>query len=323
MRNSNVIEFYEARDFSKRMTVTFEFIRQNFKGLGKSLVLIAGPTVLLGGILFGDFFSGTMQSAIGAGENPEQFQNLFTSGIFFAKIGLGAISILISYILLISVVNNYFLIYKAKKSSAIKVQEVWDAVRATFFKYLVSTLLISVLLVIVYVIMIIPGVLLATISSGLNFLFILIAVVGIIFISIRISLVFIVQGFEDKNAFESLSRSFYLTKGKFWSTFATIMLLSIMGSIISYIFTVPFSIVFYVLALNNSGGDISWMPTLVGLMYGVMIVVSSLAQLLPLIGGMFQYFNLVELKESKGLMADLETIGATVTTTSTENPETY
>ena len=55
MENLNVIEFHHTRDFSKKMNVTFEFIRQNFKALGKSILFIAGPPVLVASMMIGSF----------------------------------------------------------------------------------------------------------------------------------------------------------------------------------------------------------------------------------------------------------------------------
>jgi hypothetical protein len=42
MENFNAIEYHHTRDFSRKMNATFEFIRQNFKSLGKSILLLPG-----------------------------------------------------------------------------------------------------------------------------------------------------------------------------------------------------------------------------------------------------------------------------------------
>ncbi len=55
MENFNAIEYHHTRDFSRKMNATFEFIRQNFKSLGKSILVIAGPPVLVASLIIATF----------------------------------------------------------------------------------------------------------------------------------------------------------------------------------------------------------------------------------------------------------------------------
>jgi hypothetical protein len=70
MENFNFIEFHQTRDFSKKMNVTFEFIRQNFKALCKSILFIAGPSVLIASMLIGSFMGDFMTLSQSASLNP-------------------------------------------------------------------------------------------------------------------------------------------------------------------------------------------------------------------------------------------------------------
>ena len=49
----NKIEFQRYRDFGQIINSTFEFIRQNFLPLLKSLIFITGPFLLITGLLLG------------------------------------------------------------------------------------------------------------------------------------------------------------------------------------------------------------------------------------------------------------------------------
>ena len=64
MENFNFIEFHRTRDFSRKLNATFEFVKQNFKPLGKSILFIAGPPVLLASLVSGSFVSEFMKDNI-------------------------------------------------------------------------------------------------------------------------------------------------------------------------------------------------------------------------------------------------------------------
>ena len=88
MENFNVIEFHHTRDFSKKMNATFEFIRQNFKTLGKSILFIAGPPVLVASMMIGSFigeFFNLTQSAATKPWRYRAFSKLFHVSEFLAS----------------------------------------------------------------------------------------------------------------------------------------------------------------------------------------------------------------------------------------------
>ena len=72
MKTFTPLEFHKARDFSKKINDTFEFLKQNFKPLTKSVLFIAGPPVLMGSLLMGsfigDFFNFSQSSYTGSSE---------------------------------------------------------------------------------------------------------------------------------------------------------------------------------------------------------------------------------------------------------------
>ena len=51
--NQNKIEFRKVRDFGGLLGVTFDYVKQNFKLLFKSNLLLSGPFILLAGISMG------------------------------------------------------------------------------------------------------------------------------------------------------------------------------------------------------------------------------------------------------------------------------
>ena len=85
MENFNFIEFHRTRDFSRKLNATFEFIKQNFKSLGKSILFIAGPPVLVASLVIGSFMSDFMSFAM-TGNPAEEMENYFMSVSFWLQI---------------------------------------------------------------------------------------------------------------------------------------------------------------------------------------------------------------------------------------------
>src|SRR3954467_12437322 len=135
MENFQVIELHRQRDFSRKVNATFEFIKQNFRSLFKSILVIAGPPVLIGSLLVGSFVGqlfGMLQMAV---NDPEGYANFFATQSFWLKLMLMFVFILISGVITIATINNYILIYAEKRTNQIEVSEVWERVRSTFWMY--------------------------------------------------------------------------------------------------------------------------------------------------------------------------------------------
>ena len=170
--------------------------------------------------------------------------------------------------------------------------------------------------------MIIPVILLATISPALIFFGILLLVVGIFYLMVSVSLTFIVRAYENKGFFEAIGRSFSLVQGKWWSTFRTYYgpvscydddLLYFPDSVVyGYI---HFRIAQYIRKLLLQEPSTGWeMMTIV--LFTLYYLAQMVLATLPNIGIAFQYFNLVELKEAKGLLNKISTLGQSQSTPS-------
>lgn len=317
MENFNVIEFHKTRDFSRKMSVTFEFIKQNFKPLGKSILVIAGPPVLLASLIIGsftgNFMSFTQQAAMNGGQ-VEGMENYFLSVNFWMQIVLMIIFLTISAVMNIATINNYIILYGEKRSNNIQVSEVWERVRATFWMYFATMFQFIVLVIAAYIVLLIPVGILGAISPVLVFLGILVFFCAVCYIIFSSALVFIIRAYEKKGFFEALTRSFRLVKDKWWSTFGLIFVLYMIMGVLSYFFIMPYYIYVFVSTMHNVSMDTFAGPsTSFQAMTLVAFTLYYLAQMvlaaLPNVGIAFQYFNLVELKEAKGLLTQIEGIG--------------
>jgi hypothetical protein len=158
-----------------------------------------------------------------------------------------------------------------------------------------------------------PLVLFARISGVLTF-FGGIAVFCVFFYLIFSSaLTLFVQAYEEVGFFEALARSFRLVQGKWWSTFGLIMVLGFIVVIASYFFMIPYYAVTLpamMHSVSSKTAETSSSLTLISsIALGFYSIAQTLLSVLPHIGIAFQYFNLVELKESRGLLTEIETFG--------------
>lgn len=314
MEKFNFIEYHHTRDFSRKINATFEFMRQNIKSLSKSILIIAGPPVLAASLLVGSFFNDIMMLSQAAGGESEAMAGYVTSVSFWLQLVLMFVMLVISGVMTIAAINNYILLYEEKQSNQIEVQDVWTRVRQTFWMYFGTLFLFGLLTTIVYVVLMIPVALLGAISPFLVFIGVLFFVGAVFYLLFSVSLTFFIRAYERIGFFEAIGRSYRLVQGKWWSTFGLLMVLYMIVTTVSYIFLIPWYVVFFVNMMHSVETATPFeMSTTMGVISLVLFTLYYLAQMilyaLPNIGVAFQYFNLVEMKESKGLMKSIETIG--------------
>ncbi|MBD2768154.1 hypothetical protein IC235_09650 [Hymenobacter sp. BT664] len=163
----------------------------------------------------------------------------------------------------------------------ITVSEVWAVVRAQFFSSLVSYFGISCIVGFGFIIFFIPGV----------------------YLLVGLSLFYAIKVLEDSDFTTSISRSLQLTRGKWWSTFGLLFVMTMMlGMALGVAGGIIGSIVGglgWVLGLYKDGssaaGAFAVIASTLGSLFNLFIYTPLLIALA------FQYFNLVERHEGVGL----------------------
>ena len=213
---------FTTRDFSRKMNATFEFVKQNFKPLGKSILFIAGPPVLVASLASGSFMGDFMSFSV-MGDPAQEMGNYFTSVSFWLEVLLMLVFFTIGGVMNIATVNSYLLLYEKKRSNKIEVSEVWEQVRATFWMYFSTMFLFSILVIGFMIAMVIPMVLLWGTSPFLVFFLGVFCYFGFIYFFFAAAFVFIIRAYEGKTFFDAIFRSVKLIKDKWWSTFGLIV----------------------------------------------------------------------------------------------------
>jgi hypothetical protein len=307
------IEFAKTRDFSNKMNATFEFVKQNFKSLGRAMLYIVGPPALIASLLIGSLMGDYFRAIFGlANGGPNGVFEAFTSELII-KIILTIVVATVTSVITMATMNNYVILYREKQSNQIEVEEVWARVQQTFWMYFWSMIGFIALAIVVYLILILPIVALAAVAPVLIFFGFLAFVIIIMYLLVANSLVFIVRGFEPRGFFESFSRSMFLTRGKWWSTFGLFFVFYLIVSVIGSMFFMPWYMTKIVSTLHqvSEGGRVDTSTDWFGIIsMALNYLVSYMLGVLPQIALIFQYFNLVERKESKGLMEKMQGLGS-------------
>lgn len=301
MRN-NYVNLKKVRSFGEKFNATFEFLRMVFKPLMKAVFIISLPLALPASLLMVLFYKNLINfaSLINGVESNGPF--IYNSiAVWVLTVG--------AYFLVTITLLEYINLYNEKQSKDISVEEVWGRVRkillpAGFMVFIIS---ISYLLVIF-----IGSFFTALVGvSGLLFLAVILFAILLIYFSIVITLALPVFVLENRKSYEFvdvLKRCFFLIKGKWWSTFGIIFITSIIVSVVVNVISIPISMMSIGETFSNEGQISSSLIDLMSIFSGFTTFASILLSVIPMIAISFQYFNLTELKEAKGLMEKIASI---------------
>lgn len=288
MAYTQKIAFYKTRSFSQKINATIEFIKQNIKPLGKSIIYILGPMAVLNGLLFSqymDFMFGNL-----TGTEPVDVQNpfaLITNPSYIGFIFLSSFTAILNF----SIIFNFMKLYQAKYPEEITVTEVLNTSWRDVLPLLLLGIIASIFIMVGTFAFLIPG----------------------IFLAVVLPLSIPAYFFEGNGIIAAIGRSFKLIKGKWWSTFGLLFVAGIIMYAVSMIFIIPFYVFYFIsiFTLVEETGlstDVSswWFQGGMTLSVMLMFLGSFLAYTIPMVAVSFQYFNLVERQESVGLINEID-----------------
>lgn len=295
------IEFKRYRDFGQIINATFEFIRQNFGPLLKSLIFIVGPFLLITGIV-----SGFYQKSIFS------FSNLTSLSGFGISMLVFILAAFLTLQMMTATVYSFLMIYLERTEFIpIQIEEVWEGVKKNFLKVLGMTLSLGL---IAFIGIIIFGVFVVVVINAasnpfLVFFFFLLLFFPAAFLYIKISLVYIITIYENAGVIASIQRSFYLTKNKWWFTFGLVLVLSLIQGFMGFVFQIPQYIITFVTMFNSMDGTgVDGVTEIIILITSIISTLQYLLYAISFIGIAFYYFSLVEQKEAKGLIEKIDSI---------------
>ena len=311
MHDRPQINFRKTRDFSNKINATFEFIRQNVKLLLKCLAYIAGPFILMLGVVsayFQQFAFNPLEMIQGGNVAFEGQTNEFWL-IYFGLI----VAAIVNSVMVITVVNEFVKIY-IKDPAELSFDQVWVKVKDTFFNYFFSLIgySISIALLVGFIALLLAG--LGAAGGGfLVFIFALGLIFVVVATMILIYIAIIAKTTEDLGLFQSIQRGFYLLKGKWWSTFGIIIVMGLLSSLAGVIFSIPNTIIIGIDAFHGVTNDFSEVSATSQIVVIFTNIISSfgttILSSIPIIAVIFQYYNLVERRDATGMMDEISAMG--------------
>ena len=276
MENAQNFDFLKARSISETLNGTFNFIRQEFIPLGKSILFIAGPFMVLAAIInnmnIQDYFK------------PDP-QILFSSDYWFGIFILWLLQ-LAMIALMISVVNHYILLYINNDESRFNVQSVFNLSIRDFWRLLGISIVYTLMLSLAFIVFIIPGV----------------------YLFVTMSLLYVVLIHEKTTFSQALNRSSQLVREYWWFTFGILILTWIVVYILQLLFQIPLFVISFIYGFHDSDPEIlvnhSWW-------LGISTMLSYLSYLfytIVLVAVAVHYYSQREKKEASGLARKIDAL---------------
>jgi len=276
-----LVDFKQDREFGDILNATFVFIKQNFKPLGKTLLIYASPFIIMTSIVYA-FFNVSMYSGIlGSGMNIFNMIGQM-SGYGFLYILLAATS----HTIFTGLIYGYVKLYNEKGFGNFEHIDVWKFALKYFFPIFGTEIIFGLVVAVGFIMLVIPG----------------------IYLIVSLSLLLIILLIEEKGFSDAFSRSFLLTHKRWWWTFLLLLVTYIIIMVINYIFAIPSLILQSVIMIH--GGSAETYNIIYGFFIALSQTVSYISYIIPMIALAFHYYSIVESIEQPSLHNEIENIGS-------------
>lgn len=283
MNNNRYIEFKKQRELGDIISVTFKFIRENYKPLFNLIYKIVGPFFIL-------IIAALAYYTYSVAGNP--FEAITgASGNFLISFPILAISLLLFYSALYATILHYIKSY-VQNNGLVNQTEIKTGVQRDFFKLFLLFIISAILTIAGFILLILPGI----------YLMVPLALAGAILI------------FKNYSATEAIAYSFTLIKDHWWMTFITLIVIYLLVYVIGLVFQVPLIIytIIKTLAMVSEGSisDPSSNSDWVFITLNVFAsVIQYLLSTISIIALAFIYFNLNEHKNLTGTFETIDKLG--------------
>lgn len=318
MQHQTPIDFRQARDFGGVMNVTYRFLRQNIKGLGKSLLFFAAPAVLLGNIFYYEIIVQRMNLAGAAYGSPVGSDEYLASTNFWITLLAALVFMLIGGVFTVTTTHAYILTYREKQGAPFELSEVWKRSRrlfwntfaCMFFYYSGMSLSLLLLLIPLGILIFITSLISPLITTISTILY----VIAVLALCTYFAMIFYICNKEDIGFFPGLSRLTKLTRGKFWNTVGVGAINVYIQLVFSVLFAIPWYVFMYAYNLHDvSSGLLAsppfWQEAISMFFFMIYSLGGTLLAVMPLTALAMQYYSLSERLESKGLLTRIENFG--------------
>ncbi len=278
------VEFKKVREFGEIISDTFLFIKQNFKPLVKTFFYFCGFFVL-GGIISTILYQldliGTVNSlALGT---PNGFSGYFDK-IFSLNYFLIMLFAYFNYTAIYVCMQSFISLYTENNKTAPSIEQVWGYFKFYYFRVFFSSFPLGILLIIGFVCCFIPG----------------------IYFFPVMSLFYPVMMVENGTFGYSFGRSFKLLNNQWWATAVTLFIIWLITYLFMAIGSIPGALIMMIKTfMPNANSFIKYYV----IFSSIFQAIFQVFMIIPIICTSFCYFNLVERKESAGLLGRIDQLG--------------
>ncbi|WP_019038576.1 hypothetical protein [Psychroflexus tropicus] len=291
---NNYINFKKERDLGAIISDTFKFVREEYKTIFRLYLKHVGWLLLLI-VAASTYYQYESLSITGNLADPPT-DNILIDMFASAGIAIVILTIIsIAYSALSVVTINSIIKSYIQNQGEIKDDEVKTFIGRYFGNTLLSVFAVGLLVGIGILLCLLPG----------------------IYLVVPLSLIFSVIVFQEKSFSDAFSECFQLIKQNWWITFATLLVVTILMSIIGTIFQIPviiMSVLETVVSLRENEDAIGTSNLASNWLYLVFYVIGAIAQyilsLITFISIAFIFFNLNEIHHKTGTLEDIERIGS-------------
>ncbi len=294
------IEFKKIREFGEIIGDTFLFIKQNLKPLMKAFFTFCGIFIL--GAMISSILTQLQMVNLLEGAKNGSIANVYGNSpfaIFYnfsINYALLMIFIVLNYTAMYVTVLSYISIYIQKGNVAPTLPEVWIYFKFYFWRILGSGLLMSMFLTLCFVCCVLPG----------------------IYVFPAVSLFYVVMIMENAGFGQSFERPYKLLKEEWWVTAATLLVIWIITYACTLVVQMPAIIITMVTTFTHLEKPLTRGSAI---LTSVAQYISQVFLIIPIIGSTFIYFNLIERKESSGLLSRIEGLGQSTSSDNTTAEE--
>lgn len=280
------IELRRTRDMGEVLNTTFFFLKQNARPLGRSLLVVVAPLMVLASVT-----SALMQAqvfSLGEGEVPADD----TFGLLALQYVLTLVFGVAGMVLALAVGLGFVNRYRQHGPEGLDGRAVWREARRQ-----VAGLLGLVLLWVGALVLALPLVVVPCLGA-------LAYLGGAVYVSVVASLAFAVRVHEGRGVWASLGRARRLVQDRWWATFGVLFVAAVAYGVLASVFSLPSIVVMSVAMFHSVDGGAAvsgWMQGLLMVFGAVSGLAGALLYSIPIVALSLQYFSLVEEKERAGL----------------------
>lgn len=296
MEQNNFIEFKKERDLGAIINDTFQFIRENWKDYFLTVFKVIGPVLLVGAailVLAMVSYSSTIKGMININQSEPDPSTVVSS--LFGMFGWLLLMFIVFGIVytLLAEVSLYYIKSYIENRGVVNFEEVRNNTYNNIWEFIGLGILSILMMILSYVLCVLP----------------------VFYISIVLSLAMPIMVFENKSIVDTISHCFTLIKGEWWNTFGVVIVITLLISILGFVFSVP-SLIYQFLSMGVSltNEDPTAMLELFDdPIYLILNVITYIGKFLfysiTLVSSAFIYFDLNEQKNLTGTYEKIDSLG--------------